>query len=99
MEKLIYDPEARNEIRDAAAYYESCREGLGQAFLESVEKAAHKISEDPYRWRTVSGRFRRCLVNKFPYGIIYTVDENEIYIAAVMHLKRRPGYWMPRTES
>ena len=31
-----------------------------------------------------------------PYGVIYAVDEGVIYIAAVMHLKRKPGYWVSR---
>jgi len=44
-------------------------------------------------WRKISGHFRRCLIDRFPYGIIYVVDEREIFIAAVMHLKRKPEYW------
>jgi len=36
---------------------------------------------------------RRCLVHRFPYGIIYAIENDTIYIAAVMHLRREPGYW------
>ena len=47
-------------------------------------------------WRKVKGRFRRYLVQRFPYGLIYVVQEDVIYIAAVMHLKRKPDYWVGR---
>ena len=42
------------------------------------------------------GRFRRCLVHRFPYGVIYAVEDDVVYVAAVMHLKRKPGYWESR---
>lgn len=41
----------------------------------------------------LKGRFRRYLVHHFPYGVIYAVEGRTIYVAAVMHLKRKPGYW------
>ncbi len=96
MAKIIYAPEAVAEIREAADYYENCREGLGQAFLRSVESIVEEISSDPLRWRKVKGRFRRTLVERFPYGIIYSAENDRIFIAAVMHLKRKPDYWKKR---
>lgn len=96
MAKIIYAPEAKLEIKDAAVYYENCKERLGQAFLEAVEIAIEGILQNPLLWRRISSKFRRCLVKKFPYGIIYAVDEDEIFVAAVMHLKRKPEYWKKR---
>jgi len=96
MARLIYDPKAKLEIREAAAYYEACREGLGKAFLLAVEAAAQSLAEHPLHWRRIGGRFRRCLLKRFPYGIIYSAESEFIYIAAVMHLKRKPGYWTKR---
>jgi hypothetical protein len=48
-------------------------------------------------WRRIKGRLRRYLVQQFPYGLIYAVQGDTIYVAAVMHLKRKPGYWVART--
>ena len=44
----------------------------------------------------MSDRTRRCLVNRFPYGVIYRHDGNTITVVAVPHLHQRPGYWKPR---
>ena len=94
--KLIFDPEALIEIREAAAFYEHCRSGMGRSFLDAVEVASAEIVKHPLMWRKVKGRFRRYLVQRFPYGLIYAVQEDVIYVAAVMHLKRKPDYWYRR---
>jgi hypothetical protein len=39
---------------------------------------------------------RRCLVNRFPYGVLYSIESTEIFILAVMHLRRDPDYWKKR---
>ena len=96
MAELIYAPEAKLEIKEAAKYYEGCKEGLGQAFLLELESSIHNLCESPLRWRKISGQFRRCLLRRFPYGVIYVVDDDEVFIAAAMHLKRKPGYWKKR---
>ena len=38
------------------------------------------------------------LVQQFPYGVIYAVEGRTIYVAAVMHVKRKPGYWASRNK-
>jgi plasmid stabilization system protein ParE len=94
--KVVLDQAAAAELRDAALFYEDSREGLGQEFLNSVEAAFASIVRHPALWRRLRGRFRRCLVHRFPYGVIYTVEGSTIYVAAVMHVKRKPGYWESR---
>lgn len=99
MVKLVYAVEAREEIVETARYYENCKSGLGRAFLEELESAVQVIQENPLRWRRIKGVFRRYLLRKFPYGIIYSFEEEEIFVAAVMHQRRRPGYWIGRVGS
>ncbi len=98
MAEIIYAPEAKEETKAAAKYYEECQKGLGNGFLDAIDLAVKNLSESPYLYRKLRGQFRRCLVDKFPFGIIYTIQENKIFIASVMHLKRKPGYWLKRIE-
>ena len=95
--KLLFDPEALLEAQNAAMFYEDSQPGLGKAFLASVEAAGEEIARHPLMWRRFKGRFRRYLVPRFPYGLIYAVEGDSIYVAAAMHLKRKPGYWTTRT--
>jgi plasmid stabilization system protein ParE len=91
---LLLDPEANREIRQAAEFYEDSRQGLGLEFLDAVESAFNHIQQHPRVWRILKGRFRRYLLQRFPYGLIYAVEGETIFVAAVMHLKRKPGYWV-----
>ena len=95
---MTYDfhPEARLEYRGAAAFYDARRAGLGAAFTLEVEAAIDRILQSPKSWRVVEQDVRRCLTHTFPYGILYTIEEDLILIVAIMHLHRRPGYWRDR---
>ena len=95
---MTYDfhPEARVEYREAALFYDTRRSGLGAAFTLEVEAAIDRILEAPERWRVIEQDVRRCLTHTFPYGVLYTVEPDSILIVAVMHLRRRPGYWRER---
>lgn len=95
---LLFDPEALVEAQKAALFYEDSQPGLGKAFLAGVEAATEEIVRHPLMWRRIKGRFRRYLIPRFPYGLIYAVQGDTIYVAAVMHLKRKPGYWTSRTK-
>ena len=94
---IALDPAAKAEMREAALFYENCHAGLGQEFLDAIQQAFEQIARYPNLWRVLKGRFRRCLVHRFPYAIVYAVEDQTIYVAAIMHLKRKPGYWENRS--
>ena len=94
--EIVYDEEAREETLSAATYYEGCCDGLGRLFLASIEGALIQIKNHPETWHRIKGRFRRYLVHGFPYGIIYTINGENIEIIAVSNLHRIPFYWADR---
>lgn len=96
---LRVDAEARDEIREAGCFYEDGRPGLGSAFLDAIEFAFTQIRKHPLTWRRFHGRFRRYLLQRFPFAVIYAIEPDCIYVAAVMHLHRQPGYWVARTKT
>lgn len=93
---MRYHPEAEAEIVRAARYYEERVEGLGARFLCEFAATATRILEAPKRWRLLEGDIRRCLVRRFPYGIYYRVDADEVRILVVKHHSRHPDYWKER---
>lgn len=50
----------------------------------------------PQAWTMVETNIHRILVRRFPYGLLYSIDKDDIYIIAVMHLNRIPDYWKNR---
>ena len=89
---------AEQEMLDAAYYYELQAAGLGSEFLDKIDSAIADISSNPDAWQVVHGRIHRRLVVRFPYALLYRIDINEIAILAIMHLHRRPLYWMNRLD-
>ena len=96
MTLVIFDPDARAEFLGSVQYYESCQKGLGKRFSNAIESAVKNICESPLLFRTLKPPFRRYLLLKFPYSIIYSIEKKHIYILALAHNKRKPGYWYKR---
>jgi len=93
---FFFHPEAEKEFIDAINYYEGIEAGLGYDFAGEVLLCIQRILEYPQAWTGIDDQIRRSLVNRFPFGVLYSIEENEIYILAVMHLHREPGYWKSR---
>lgn len=96
MPEIAFHTDAAEEMRAAAAYYETRERGLGDQFLEEVEEGLQRIQQFPRLWPTYEGEYRRCLLKRFPFGLIYRTAPEQIFIVAVAHLHRRPGYWKSR---
>lgn len=92
----FFHPEAEVELNDAMEYYESCAFGLGYDFSIEVHSTIRRICSLPKAWPTLVGEIKRCLTNRFPFGILYIEEGEAIYIVAVMHLRRAPDYWQER---
>jgi len=90
---VVLSESAKTEVRYAAIYYEDEVQGLGKTFLSYVESSIEEIERFPLNSRVIGNDFRRFLVPRFPYGIIYRIDQDNIFVAAIMHLKRKPFYW------
>ena len=88
---------AEEEFADAVDYFNEQCPGLGYEFAAEVKRGFDRIKVFPEAWQLFSGRTRRCLLNRFPYGILYRVDVDAIRVGAVMHLNRDPKSWRLRT--
>lgn len=68
-------------------------------FETEVKRAIERIRIFPEAYPLISDNTRRCLISRFPYGIIYHTKEDSILIIAIMHLHRNPTAWKERIES
>jgi plasmid stabilization system protein ParE len=93
---VVFLDAAREELEEATAYYERQREGLGEEFAHEVEQAVERIRQFPEAWSRLTDAVWRCKANRFPYGVVYTIRDEDILLVAVMHMRRKPGYWADR---
>jgi hypothetical protein len=90
---------AEIELDDAIRWYDAQALGLGDAFLVEVLAAVHRITHYPRAWHLLGDGVRRCRLTRFPYGLIYTIDDTDILVLAVAHLHRQPDYWRDRLKT
>ena len=87
---------AKRELFAAARWYEDKRLGLGDDLLGEVVASLRRLETFPQAGSPTAGGYRRCIVRRFPYSLIYRHFGNRIIVVAVAHHKRRPRYWLPR---
>jgi len=97
--KVIFTAVALRELRDAAGYLSQQFEGLGEKFWDDVRVAAKRIAEFPNAWSIERGDVRKCLLLRFPYKLLYSIESDHIVIVAVAHQHRHPDYWVDRDEN
>jgi len=97
MSEIEIHEDADEELKAAALFYESRESGLGEDFLQRVSQVFDALINQPFAGQTVVGEIRRRLVRQFPYSIVYRVEDDRIFVLAVAHWRRRPGYWRNRT--
>ena len=92
----FFHPEAQAEFNEAVVYYEECEPGLGEDFVFEVYSAIQNILSYPEAWPVLVDDVRRCLTARFPFGVLYSIDKDGIFVLAIMHLHRHPDYWKHR---
>jgi hypothetical protein len=87
---------AEYEFLDAVHYYNNECPGLGFEFAAEIQNTIDRIKNNPEAWAPLSARIRRCLTQRFPFGVIYELANDEILIVSIMHMNRHPESWKKR---
>jgi plasmid stabilization system protein ParE len=87
---------AQQELDSAVAWYNQQSEGVGQGFLDELDRAVRRTVKFPLSCPEIEPGIRRRLMARFPYGLIYSIDGDTVVIVAVAHLHRRPRFWIDR---
>ncbi len=93
---IRFVPEASTELEEAFSWYLERSSRAAEAFLHEWESAITLISSSPAVWPFFETGTRRYVLRQFPYSVIYREMKDGIEIVALMHHKRRPGYWHQR---
>lgn len=94
--KVRFLKPAQCEVDDAVVWYDSQSRNLGKQFLDDLDRAVRRIVAYPLASTKIEEDLRRCLLSRFPYGIIYGINSETVIVIAVAHLHREPRYWIDR---
>ncbi|NDJ15102.1 MAG: type II toxin-antitoxin system RelE/ParE family toxin [Acidobacteriia bacterium] len=93
---VVWLPEADVELKEAWTRYDGIRPELGQRFAGAVADTVDRIAAAPLSYAVVEKGRRRAGVHRFPYGLIFLVEESRIVVIACFHGRRDPGQWQGR---
>jgi plasmid stabilization system protein ParE len=93
---LTIAPEARQDLDEAYAWYESRRIGLSEDFLGSVDACVQGICRMPTMYAVVHENYRRALVRRFPHAVFYEYAEDRVTIYCVFQTAQDPNKWRQR---
>jgi plasmid stabilization system protein ParE len=88
----LYDPIALMEYKDAVSWYAAGSEKAANNLIKEVKEKIKVICNDPLRYRNTYKKFRETSLKKYPYSIVYLIDESAatVIIISVYHHKRNP---------
>jgi hypothetical protein len=80
---------ARNDLADGRDFYECQGEGLGGYFLDSLFSDIDSLMLYAGIHRKVFG-FHRLLAKRFPHGIYYQFNGQDVIVYRVLDLRQNP---------
>lgn len=98
MSSLVYHPAAETEALEAFDWYASRSHDAARRFGEELIAAERQVLSHPTRWASYLHGTRRFSLKRYPYALVYLQHGEGVYIVAVAHLHRRPGYWRKRLD-
>ncbi len=87
---LILQTEAIIELQKIFEWYEKQQIGVGYILLQEIENCFEKLSVNPQHYTYINEKYRRIKVKRFPYQIIYEIEETVVFVNSVFHTKRKP---------
>jgi hypothetical protein len=101
MYKVIILPIAKQDIKEAAIWYNKKQKGLGKRFTLQIRKKISLIKQEPFAAAIRYDEVKSAVLDVFPYMVHYTIDESEklIIISAVLHTSRNPDIWGTKREN
>jgi plasmid stabilization system protein ParE len=86
---------AREEMIDAQDWYEG-EAGLGRRFREAVDAVTERMSANPLQFPVIQKNVRRALLRRFPYSLLFVIEEDALLVIACFHASRDPSHWQRR---
>ena len=98
MKPLLVSAPASQELAEAIRWYDERRPGWGGRLFDAVSDTFRLIETYPEIGSPRRGQpaARQLTVRGFPYLVAYRVRPDDVYVVAVVHASRRPGYWNNR---
>ena len=88
----IYEPRALLEYEEAVLWYRERSKQASENFELAINEKLHEICMNPTLYRNTKKYFREAFLKKYPFSIIYFIDEifDTIVVTSIFHNSRNP---------
>lgn len=92
---LKIDVDALGDIQETFEWYEMQLKGLGLRYKNQTKRQINSLKKDPHFFSIKYNEIRCRKIEKFPFLIHYTINEElkAIIVFAVFHTSRNPEIW------
>jgi plasmid stabilization system protein ParE len=93
--EIVILPEVEEEIEAAFLWYQARNPLAAKAFRAEAIDYIDGLAECGADWKKDGEGTYSCLLKRFPYTIFYEIEGKTVFVLAVGHQRREPGYWRP----
>jgi hypothetical protein len=94
--RVIRHPKLANDIRDAAMHYAEISQIVLSAFWLELDSVISSIERNPRSHHYDSCGLRRANMKRFPYHLLYDVDDDTLYLVVFRHDRKHPSFGTDR---
>jgi plasmid stabilization system protein ParE len=91
--RVEFTDRARTDVDEAFSWYAARSTAALEGFVRSLDHAVAVVSSGPEIWPLFEAETRRYLFPRYPYSLVYHIEDETILVVAVASQRRRPGYW------
>lgn len=91
---ITFRVEARDEYKEAVAYYDEISLDAGDKFITSIDIVLKRLSILPFSAPKVAHEIRKAVIKNYPYIILYIVLDNKIEVLSVFNTHQDPKKWI-----
>jgi plasmid stabilization system protein ParE len=89
-------PGARRDFDQSFDWYAERSLEAARRFCDALDTTLTRIAENPHMFTRIDPLHRECPVRRFPFRVVYRIEQERMVIVAIAHAKRRPGFWRDR---
>jgi toxin ParE1/3/4 len=91
-----FHPAAEQELAAAMVLGELRGTGLGAELLSEAQRISELLCNSPSIGEAMDAQHRRFPLRRFPFALIYRINDEVLHIIAIAHRRQKPGYWRGR---
>ena len=93
---IVFHIKAKKELFNIEIWYLEKNVNVHKKFVIAFFEMMDVLKRNPKIFAKVYNNKRKANLKKFPYSIVFFIEENKIFIISIFHHSRNPLIWEKR---